>query len=146
MPKILTYTAAGGVICNVEGTEVLLLIRPACDEVRLPKGHVEIGESLAEAALREVIEETGYDDLEIVGDLGEQLVVFTWKHNQIQRTEHYFFMHARSKRQVTRPKADQQQFFPVWTPWEEALAALTFDAEQEWLRRARANLHQGTLI
>jgi ADP-ribose pyrophosphatase YjhB (NUDIX family) len=40
----------------------MLLIRPSRDEVRLPKGHVEAGETLRAAALREVAEETGYDD------------------------------------------------------------------------------------
>jgi len=137
MSKILTYTTAGGVVCNLNGAKVLLLIRPARDEVRLPKGHVEEGESLEDTAMREVIEEAGYNDLEIVSNLGEQLVVFTWKGDQIQRSEHYFLMCARSKRQVARPKADQQQFVPIWTPWDEALTALTFEAEQEWLRRAR---------
>ena len=51
------YTAAGGVV--VRGEDVLVLRRPGRDEIRLPKGHVEPGEGLAEAALRETREETG---------------------------------------------------------------------------------------
>jgi len=137
MGKIVKYVAAGGVVCNAEGTEVLLLVRPRNDEVRLPKGHVKAAESLKACALRETIEEAGYDDLEIIGDLGEQLVVFNWKGRQVQRTEHYFLMRAQSARQVDRPEADRQQFFPIWTSWDEALAELTFDAEKEWVRRAQ---------
>ena len=51
-PVHISYTASGGIVTNAEGTHVLLLIRPERDEVRLPKGHVEPEEALAEAALR----------------------------------------------------------------------------------------------
>jgi hypothetical protein len=41
-----------------------------------------------------------------------------------------------SKRQVER-KAKECQFTPTWMGWEQALEALTFAAEREWVRRAR---------
>lgn len=135
-----TYEAAGGVVVNPDGDQVLLLVRPERDEVRLPKGHVEPDEGVAEAALREAREEAGYGDLEIVADLGEQLVTFLWKGLTVRRTEHYYLMRTQSLEQVERPEHDQQQFFAVWVPWEEALTYLTFEAEQEWIRRARKAL------
>jgi len=136
-PIHINYTASGGVVTNAAGTHVLLLIRPARDEVRLPKGHVEPGETLANTALREVIEEAGYDDLEIVADLGEQLVAFPLDDKVIQRVEDYFLMRARTLHQTERPQPDDQQFFTIWVPWDEALTHLTFEAEQVWIRRAR---------
>ncbi len=54
---IVSYTAAGGIV--VHKGQVLVLLRPTAGEVRLPKGHVESGETLEAAALREVMEETG---------------------------------------------------------------------------------------
>ena len=54
----------------INDDKLLVLERPARGEVRLPKGHVEPGEAPREAALREVREEAGYADLEIVADLG----------------------------------------------------------------------------
>ena len=47
---------------------VLVLLRPSRKEVRLPKGHVEGFETVEEGALRETIEETGYPEIEIIGD------------------------------------------------------------------------------
>ena len=44
--------------------------------MRLPKGHVEAGETDAQAALREVCEETGYCKVAIVDDLGTMLGEF----------------------------------------------------------------------
>jgi len=52
--RAVRYTAAGGVVVDAE--RVLVLRRPSRDEVRLPKGHIEKGESAQETALREVME------------------------------------------------------------------------------------------
>lgn len=136
----ILYFAAGGVVSDTAGEKVLLLIRPSRDEVRLPKGHIEAGESPQEAALREVGEESGYIDLEILADLGEQFVAFPIGKRAIRRTEHYYLMRLRTPQQAERPSKDEQQFFTIWVPWEEALTHLTFEAEQEWVRRAQAHL------
>ncbi|MCP3939559.1 MAG: NUDIX hydrolase [Actinomycetia bacterium] len=52
--------ASGGVVVRQgnDGPEVLVVHRPRYDDWALPKGHVDPGESWAEAALREVLEET----------------------------------------------------------------------------------------
>ena len=138
--SIRYYTAAGGVVLDPTKEQVLLLIRPSRDEVRLPKGHTESDESVRATALREVSEESGYDDLEILSDLGEQLVVFPLKGEIVKRTEHYFLMRARSLHQSARPKPDASQFITLWASWQEADEHLTFEAEQEWLRRAQQAL------
>jgi ADP-ribose pyrophosphatase YjhB (NUDIX family) len=140
---ILYYTAAGGVLVDSTGTQVLLLIRPSRDEVRLPKGHIEMGETLECAALREVREETGYIDIDIMDNLGEQLVAFQYDGRQIQRTETYFLMRTRSKEQCSRPETDEDQFFPTWVEWDTAEQVITYEAEREWLQRARAKWKQG---
>ena len=141
-PVHINYTASGGVVTNAAGDHVLLLIRPERDEVRLPKGHVEPEETIADAALREVAEETGYDDLEIIADLGEQLVAFPLGDKVVRRTEHYFLMRARSLHQTERPQSDEQQFFTVWVPWDEAHTHLTFEAEHVWVHRAQRSMEQ----
>jgi len=143
-PIRITYTASGGVLTNTDGTHILLLIRPARDEVRLPKGHMEPEESAMNAALREVAEETGYDDIEIIADLGEQLVAFPLGDKVVRRTEHYFLMRARSLHQTERPDLDEHQFFTIWVPWDEVITHLTFEAEHEWIRRARRIIERNT--
>jgi hypothetical protein len=52
------------------------------------------------------------------------------------RDEHYFLIDLQDTQQAERqPK--ELQFVPDWVGWEEALAELTFEAEKEWVRRAR---------
>ena len=140
--KLFRYTAAGGVVTNHDYSQTLLLIRPERDEVRLPKGHIEAGESLEESAYREVQEETGYGDLEIIESLGEQLIAFLLDGQAVQRTEYYFLMRALSDRRIERPPTDAAQFFTIWVPWEMALEHLTFEAEKDWVERALRALNQ----
>lgn len=133
--EIEKYTAAGGVI--VHDQVVLVLRWPEKDEVRLPKGHVEPGETVQEAALREASEESGYTDLEIGADLGTQHVAFEDEGRRVARTERYFLMGLGGGAD-RRAENDESRFDPVWLTWDQALDALTFEQEREWVRRAQS--------
>jgi len=133
---VVQYTAAGGVV--VHDGRVLVLCRSGRSEVRLPKGHVEPGESVQAAALRETREESGYVNLVLGAGLGRRVVEFHYGERHVVRTEHYFLM-ALSGHAGVRARGEEQ-FEPVWLTWDEALAALTFDTEREWVRRARESV------
>ena len=117
----------------MDGDKVLVLHRPSRDEVRLPKGHIKKGESRAEAALREVTEESGYAGLEVVGYLGHQVVEYDYQDVHIVRDEYYYLMRLRSRDQVDQ----EAQFKSDWVRWDRALVDLTYRVEREWVRRAR---------
>ncbi|RPH92451.1 MAG: NUDIX domain-containing protein [Calditrichaeota bacterium] len=137
--EVITYTAAGGVV--VFHDRVLLLQRPARDEVRLPKGHIEPGEQAAAAALREVAEESGTAHLRVLAPLGTQLVEFESGGKRYSRTEIYFLMTT-----TDEPHRDhstgEAQFVPVWLSFAEAVQVISFEAEREWLKRARHQLRR----
>ncbi|MDZ7316989.1 MAG: NUDIX domain-containing protein [candidate division KSB1 bacterium] len=128
---LVSYQAAGGVV--VEDDRYLILFRPKKGEYRLPKGHIEPDESPEQAAQREVEEETGCS-VEILADLGQMLVEFDWGNRHYSRQEHYFLMKLKNG-QVCG--AAEEQFEPMWLPYDEAHKRLTFAAEKEWLRRAK---------
>jgi 8-oxo-dGTP pyrophosphatase MutT (NUDIX family) len=130
---VVRYTAAGGVV--VHDDRVLVLRRPGRGEVRLPKGHVEPGEDVQAAALRETREESGYTDLVLGADLGTQVIEFERRGRPVARTERYFLMTLAGD--LDSPSGGEEQFEPAWLAWDGALAALTFEAEREWVRRAR---------
>ncbi|HEX9776160.1 MAG TPA: NUDIX domain-containing protein [Actinomycetota bacterium] len=144
--KIVHYTAAGGVV--MVGGRVLVLHRPARGEVRLPKGHVEAHEDPRTTALREVAEESGFGDLEITTDLGEMENEFDSLDTDgspmhVVRTERYFLMTLTSPRKIDRPDEDAEQFTSDLMEPAEAIEALTYDAEKEWVRRALASATPG---
>ncbi len=138
MVKRVRYAAAGGVVVQRDvlqdlpaaETHLLLLDRPRRAEVRLPKGHIDPGESAEEAALRETCEESGYCDLDVLADLGRRTVEFEYKGRHYERDDHYFLMRLLSARQIARPASDARQFRVVWAPLSEACGRLTFEIEQ----------------
>jgi 8-oxo-dGTP pyrophosphatase MutT (NUDIX family) len=89
---------------------------------------------MEQAALREVREEAGLPDLEIVVTLGRQTVEFDWDGQHIIREEFYFLMTIPPDTAYQRP---EDQFERLWLPWEHASRKLSFEAEREWVRRAQ---------
>jgi len=141
--KEIRYTAAGGVV--VAEDRVLVLRRPSRGEVRLPKGKVEPGDDELDTALREVREEGGFADLEVVVDLGTLTNEFDRLDEDgstihMVRAEHYWLMRLTSPSRYQRPPEDEEEFLPDFLPVDVALEALTYDAEKEWVRRALAAL------
>ncbi len=128
------YHSAGGVV--IHAGNMLLLDRPSRGEVRLPKGHIEAGEEPQAAALREIAEESGYCDLQVLADLGEAEVEFDYEGAHFVRLEHYFLATLVGDSQLARSKKDADQFRVLWVPVEQAVGLLTYAAEQEVARKA----------
>ena len=86
-------SSGGVVVKKVNGVAYILLIRDKrYQDWVLPKGHVEDGETLEQAALREVFEEANLSDVTVLESIGvyERLVE---KANEY-KTIHYFLMLA----------------------------------------------------
>ena len=64
-------TSSGGVVYRMlDDGPHFLLIRDPYENWGLPKGHLEGGETPVEAAVREVMEETGLNELRVAGAAG----------------------------------------------------------------------------
>lgn len=59
-----------------------------------PKGHQELGETLAETAVREIEEETGLKDLRFVAPLGRTTFRFRREGTVIEKMVHFFLFEA----------------------------------------------------
>src|SRR5580698_4953632 len=60
--------SAGGVVINQQG--MVLVVDQNGTSWSLPKGHVDPGEDPLEAAIREIMEESGVTDIHFVNTLG----------------------------------------------------------------------------
>jgi ADP-ribose pyrophosphatase YjhB (NUDIX family) len=71
-PGVAEHVSCGGVVARKDGAQVVIALineRGLAEHV-LPKGHLEPGENLEQAARREIAEEAGITDLVLVGPLG----------------------------------------------------------------------------
>jgi 8-oxo-dGTP pyrophosphatase MutT (NUDIX family) len=95
-------TGAGGVVARRDGDRILIaLIRDRGDhEYVLPKGGVEYGESLEQAAAREIREEAGFKNLKLLAELGigERL---GGKKAVWQKTHYFLFLTEETKSRPT---------------------------------------------
>jgi 8-oxo-dGTP pyrophosphatase MutT (NUDIX family) len=113
-------------------------------EVRLPKGHVDPGETDEEAACRETCEESGYCSLEIIADLGATITEFDKRAGDgtehVRRTERYFLMRLTDTKRCEPnfQSEDEARFRPKWAAdLEQAERLLTYGSERLFAVRAR---------
>jgi len=140
--------AAGGVVFRRAGGRVVYLVGEQVDwrthehTVRLPKGHVDPGESLEVAALREVAEETGRL-ARIESPLGEHRYSFDAPPRphrpggRIHKRVVFFLMEDLGESGGPR---EEEMERVLWVHADEACRRLTFENEQAMIRRAQAHL------
>ncbi len=144
MPEPREEVSAGGLVVRRRKGDLEALIAEQRDRntrrraVRLPKGRLDRGESLEQAALREVREEVGLE-ARLVAPLGSVSYVFyerkTRRH--IPKRVHFFLMAWVSG---DAHPADGEMEAVAWVSLAEAEQRLTFDAERGIVARARALL------
>jgi 8-oxo-dGTP pyrophosphatase MutT (NUDIX family) len=135
------YTASGGII--IRGGEALLLHKHKKDEYVLPKGHVEPGETLEAAALREAREETGFANLRLLASLGTLQSQYEYRGYWVERDETYFVMAlvdeaADENRDYDDARHDRDTFHKLWLPLPAAAGRLTYEPARTFMQRARA--------
>lgn len=133
-------TSAGGVLLNSEG-EVYLIHKLDRDEWLLPKGGVEDGEDVAETALREVQEETGYQDIELVSTDPISTEHYQFKHpttgEEFDKTVYYFKMALRSEDQTATPEMRAEGLEGEWFGLEEAVEKISYFDLKKILRNVQ---------
>jgi 8-oxo-dGTP pyrophosphatase MutT (NUDIX family) len=127
----------------VRGEEVVVIVprRRAADGARvlaLPKGHVDPGESVLEAAEREVREETGVVG-ELVRELGKARYWYRRDGQAIGKTvTFYLFSYVEGDVEDHDDEVEEAR----WIPLTDARTALSYETERAMVERALAYLQQ----
>jgi 8-oxo-dGTP pyrophosphatase MutT (NUDIX family) len=128
---------------TIRGRPMLAAIRPrGKDRIwALPKGHIDEGESPAETAIREVLEETGVAG-RLVEKLGDVRYVYTasWKGGsgeRIFKVVSFFLLQAGRGRIGEIDEAMQVEVAEArWLPLDEAPRLLSYDGERKMAAKA----------
>ncbi len=108
--------AAGGIVSN-ENNEYLLIKRLGLWD--LPKGKVEKGESVEEAGIREVCEETGIPSASITKPIPNTFHIYLQKKKWYLKNTHWFLMHTKSKIAL-KPQQEESITKAVWVQKSKA--------------------------
>jgi 8-oxo-dGTP pyrophosphatase MutT (NUDIX family) len=145
--EVRREVSAGGLIWrrrdSQRGGFEVVLVRPAGKSTWvLPKGHVEPGESLLDAALREANEESG---LEVEADqaLGQVSYLYSWRDRpdqqpiRIFKRVHFYLMRCVGG----DPSAhDGEVEEVIWVPLDEALSRASHKSERDLIAKAKKAL------
>jgi 8-oxo-dGTP pyrophosphatase MutT (NUDIX family) len=142
-PIRVENSAGGVVIRDLDGVTHALVIRDPYRNWGLPKGHLEEGEGPAEAALREVAEETGLTDLR----LGAELVTIDWRFkaqgSQIHKFTTFYLMFSEAGEPV--PQSAEGITECIWVPLGDADEKITYENASDVMRIAQQAIANDSL-
>jgi 8-oxo-dGTP pyrophosphatase MutT (NUDIX family) len=132
--NIIKKVSAGGI---VHQNGKYLTIRWLSEgTVEIPKGTVEPNESIEEACVREIFEETGYNT-EIVAPLTVSNFTFDWHNGKTyNKTVYYFLLRRIDNKKSTPNREDNEDFENKWQDAETTLNSLSFDDMKEAMQKA----------
>ncbi len=127
-PGATLVRAAGGLVLRAgedERYEVAVVHRPGREDWTFPKGKLEPGETLAECAVREVLEETG-----LVCRLGSIAGHVEYRDRKDRpKTVTYWTMQVEGGSFAPTDEVDELR----WLTLEEAVRRLTYDRDRQLL-------------
>ena len=137
-PLLREFSAGGLVVRRMRGRPYIAAVRVKGGTVlALPKGHIEPGETGADAAVREVREETGIES-RLIEKIDDIRYWYTRDGSRVLKVVSFFLLGYRSGsvRDYQRAEVDGAE----WLPLEEAPARLEYRGEKQMAKAALSKL------
>jgi 8-oxo-dGTP pyrophosphatase MutT (NUDIX family) len=136
---IREFSAGGVVVRRFHGRPFMAAVRVKGGTVlALPKGHIDEGESAAEAAAREVREETGLEAT-LVEKLGDVRYWYQRDGQRVMKVVSFFLFRYRSG---SVRDHDHEVDSAEWVPLEDAPRLLAYKGEREMAEAAMSAFAQ----
>lgn len=134
--------SAGGIVYS--NGKFLTLNVTNYGEIVFPKGTIELDETPEQAAVREILEETGYH-VRIKAPLGEVSYEFNEDDGKrYRKTVYHFLLELIDENEESNPNREDHEneegIENLWLTMEDALAKLTYEESKELLKKAQAIL------
>ncbi|HET8991590.1 MAG TPA: NUDIX domain-containing protein [Candidatus Saccharimonadales bacterium] len=125
--EVVHETTSGGIVFrkNERGALEILLMKDAKDRWTIPKGHVEPGEDPGATAEREIREETGLQDMEVLVWLGKVNFRYRRAHTLVLMTMHIWLVEAQGNTNKLSPEEWLSDI--KWLPAMDAVDKIAYD-------------------
>lgn len=124
------------------GAVEVFFIKDSFGRWTFPKGHQELGETLAETAVREIREETGLTGLRYIAPLGRKVLRFRREVGMIHKSVDYFLFEApleARERFMTRAEVGENKELiqeGKWVPMRQAFSTSSYKNSDHLLANA----------
>ena len=136
---ISEFSAGGVVVRQMRGREFVAVVRVRDEILALPKGHPDGDETSAQAAQREVREETGLE-ADLVERLGEVKYWYVRGGERVMKIVAFFLFRYRSG---SVENHDHEVEEALWIPLDDAPRRLAYKGEREMADAAISRLREG---
>lgn len=143
--EIVREPTAGGIVFRhgKKGGVEILLIQDAKDRWTIPKGHIEEGETAQQTAKREIGEEAGLKEVDILGWLGK--IHFRYRRIDklvLMTTQIYL---VRAKGDTDAIQKEEWMNGIKWFPFHDALEAIEYEDIGKLMLLAMKRIRQENL-
>ena len=143
--EIVREPTSGGIIFrrNNEGVVEILLIQDGRDRWTIPKGHIEKGETAEQTTRREIGEEAGLTDIEILGWLGKIYFRYRRVDRLVLMTTQIYLVRAIGD--TDEIKKEKWMNDIRWFKFQDALEAIEYDDIGKLMLLAMKRIRQENL-
>lgn len=143
--EVVREPTAGGIVFrrDAKGGVEFLLIQDAKDRWTIPKGHIEEGEQSKETAEREIREETGLKEMQILQWLGKINFRYRRQQSLVLMTTEIFLVRAKGNTDDLTPEDWMNGI--SWLPAMEALDKIEYEDIGKLMLVALNKIRKGKL-